>query len=180
MQSIKVVIVTGAVVASTVGGAYAAGVVNKNGHEVNDHAAHGQAVAAAARAKHLATDTESATPSVEPSETATTEPSETPSVQPTETATVEPSETTEPTESTTAEPTETATAEPTESDTAEPAAPAAKHAGWTKGQHKGWAKNGKHYGVGHGTGEPAKPDHTTTPKPAHVPHENALTPGEAR
>jgi hypothetical protein len=176
MKSIKVVIATGAVVASTVGGAYATGVVNKNGHEVNDHAAHGQAVAAAARAKHLATDPGTTTPSVDPSETATPDPSETPSetpsVDPTETATAEPSETTEPTE--------TATTEPTESETAEPATPEAKHAGWTTGQHKGWTKGGKHYGVGHGTGEPVKPEHTTAPKAENVPDEDALTTGEAR
>jgi hypothetical protein len=167
MQSIKALIATGAVVASTVGGAYAAGVVNKNGHEVDDHAAHGQSVAASARARHLAADTESATPSAEPTETATAEPSETATAEPSETATAEPTETA------------TATAEPSESTTAE----AKKHLGWTKGQHKGWAKKGKHYGVGHGTGKPAKPakpEHTQAPKPTHVPHENALTPGEAR
>ena len=147
MQSIKALVATGAVVASTVGGAYAAGVVNKNGHEVNEHAAHGQSVAAAARAQHATPSaSESATASAEPTETA--DPTET--VQPTETAS------------------ETATAAPT----------AAQHRGWTQGKHVGWSKNGKHYGVGHGKGEPAKPDHTKAPKPAHVPHQDAPTPGE--
>ena len=51
MLSIKAAVAAGALAASTAGGAYAAGVVNKNGHEVNAHAAHGQSVAAAARAR---------------------------------------------------------------------------------------------------------------------------------
>lgn len=54
MRSIKVGLAAAAVVGATVSGAYAAGVVNKSGHEVDDHAAKGQAIAAAARAKHAA------------------------------------------------------------------------------------------------------------------------------
>lgn len=146
MQSIKVLAATGAITVATIGGAYAAGTVNKNGHEVNDHAAHGQAVAAAARAKHLA----SATPTAEPSDVATADPTDDAS-DASQTAT--PEETTTP-----AEPTETAT----ETAPAEPTVPAKAHLGWTKGQHKGWTKKAKHYGVAHGTGMPVKPTPTVT------------------
>jgi hypothetical protein len=145
MQSIKAVVAAGAITVSTIGGAFAAGVVNKNGHEVNDHAAHGQAVAAAARAKHAA-----------PSETASVEPTETATSEATETAT------TEDTDTATAEPTEATTTEATEAAT--PEASPTPHRGWTQGKHVGWSKKGKHYGVGHGKGKPALPEHT---KPAH-------------
>jgi hypothetical protein len=91
MMSLKAALATGAIVATTMGGAYAVHapadgpVVNKNGHTVNPHAAHGQAVAAAARAKHSQSPTEDPTAT----ETPTAEPTETPETEAPETETPE-------------------------------------------------------------------------------------------
>src|SRR5919112_976648 len=51
-------------------------VVNKNGHEVNEHAAHGQARAAEARAQHESTEDPTEDPTGEPIEDPASEPSE--------------------------------------------------------------------------------------------------------
>ena len=132
MRSIKVALATAVVVGATISGAYAAGVVNKNGHEVDAHASHGQSVAAAAPAKHLDAEADASTtdPATSPAEASgTDEASEAP----------EASEATEPTTP------------------AEPSAPATADEGKHLGQVTPHTHVGHAWGTGHGKGQPVKP-----------------------
>lgn len=147
MRRVRIALATVAVAATTVGGAYAAGVVNKDGHQVDDHAAHGQSVAAAARAAHAppAADTPTETPSTESTEPSTDDSGDEPSTEP-------------------AEPdTETPTSAPAEK----------SDNGHHYGQTKTHAHEGHHWGRGHGKGPVVKPDNPhkqSLSHPAHPAH----------
>lgn len=154
MHALRITIATAAVAATTIGGAYAAGVVNKNGHPVDDHAAHGQSVAAAARAHHLTA-------------TATTSASQQP---------------TAPSGPQTGKPTDEPTGGATDRATGEPGS-AGKHLGMTKAHRHLGHTWGVGHGAGEPTRTapvhpaapvpPARPAHPAHPvPPAHPSHGN--------
>jgi hypothetical protein len=168
MQSIKAALAAGLVVASSVGGAYAAGVVGSPGDDADGHTTQSQAAAAGQAAAGQAAPGQAAPAVAPPRHAASARPADdvTTSAAPSESATAEPTETADPTDTATTEPTATATP------TAGPTTAPCPHRGWRRGEHHGWAKKGKHHGVGHGTGSPARPDHTKAPKPAHAAQEH--------
>jgi len=150
MRSIKLGIATLAVVGATVSSGYAAGVVTKSGHEVDDHAAHGQSVAAAARAAAAARKEAAATsPSAAPSTTTAPTTAEAPSTEPSESPT-----------------------SPSATPADEPSA-GGHHLGWAKHTPAGHA-----WGRGHGTGEPVKPAQDA-PRAAHRAAHRAAEKGTA-